>query len=469
MKPWQRWSLRARLSIVVLAIAGVGLLVTDAVALTSLRTYLVNRVDDQLRAAASGPVLRLDNFGIDSNVTRGRIPSSLSVTVLDDRGNVLGRYGGGLRTDEGTPDLAGLTVEEISQRSGEPFTVSAVEGSASFRAIARLVVGGTTSVVITQSLAEVQNTLGHLMLLLLLIGLIVLALLGLFSGGVVSLGMKPLREVEKTAEAIAAGDLSARLPDVQDETEVGRLTRSLNTMLARIEEAFRVRTDSEEQLRRFVADASHELRTPLTAIRGFAELARKGMVSPDEANDRIERESVRMTALVEDLLLLARLDQQRPLMREPVNVGLLLDEVVEAARAAGPEYPIELDLPDQSLIVEGDTARLHQAIANLLTNARLHNPTGTRIHVRAIRTDDTVRIVVRDDGQGIAGEHLTRIFERFYRADSSRSRTANRDNGSGLGLSIVKAIVEAHHGNISVKSALDEGTEFTLDLPALQH
>lgn len=474
LKPRQ-WSLRARLSIVVLIIAGLGLLATNVVALTQLRGYLIAQVDDQLVRAASGPVLRLDEFGITGNndddsdndrrVRRGRIPSSLSVAVLDTQGNVLGRYGGELNSNSNTPDFTGLTIQQVAANLGKPFTLNAVNGETHFRAVARVVIGGTSSVVVTQPLTEVEDTLWHLMLLLLLISLGVLALLAAVSRGVVGLGMKPLRQVEETAESIAAGDLSARLPDADASTEVGRLTQSLNTMLTRIEDAFRVRTESEEQLRRFVADASHELRTPLTAIRGFAELAKKGMVPADEATERIERESMRMTTLVEDLLLLARLDQQRPLMREPVNMGLLLDEVVEAARAAGPKHPIELDLPDQELIVEGDNVRLHQVVANLLTNARTHTADGTPIYVGAAKHDDQIRITVRDRGEGIPAENLSRIFERFYRADSSRARGADRDNGSGLGLSIVKAIVEAHNGTVSVKSAAGEGTEFTLTLP----
>jgi two-component system OmpR family sensor kinase len=201
---------------------------------------------------------------------------------------------------------------------------------------------------------------------------------------VIKVGLRPLVAVEETAEKIAAGDLSARLPDAKPNTEVGRLVSSLNAMLTRIEESFAARTASENKLRRFVADASHELRTPLTAIRGFAELHRQGAVKGETATSelvgRIENESVRMGALVEDLLMLARLDQSRELVHAPVNLTDLVIEAVESAKAAGPDHPINLDLPDEAFVL-GDARKIHQVVANLLANARIHTPVGTPISV----------------------------------------------------------------------------------------
>jgi two-component system OmpR family sensor kinase len=283
----------------------------------------------------------------------------------------------------------------------------------------------------------------------------------------IKVGLKPLSDVENTAEQIAAGDLSARLPDAKPTTEVGRLTTSLNTMLARIEESFAIRKTSEDKLRRFVADASHELRTPLTAIRGFAELHRQGAVSGEvdtkQLLSRIEGESVRMGSLVEDLLLLARLDQAREMDHLPVDIAQVTRDAVASAQVAGPEHPITLSGDVDELYTLGDQNRIHQVIANLLANARTHTPAGTAITVSVAESSDGVRIAVRDSGPGLSDEDQKRIFERFYRADSSRVRIDGE--GSGLGLSIVDAVMKAHGGSVSVTSELGKGSTFTLFFP----
>jgi two-component system OmpR family sensor kinase len=237
-------------------------------------------------------------------------------------------------------------------------------------------------------------------------------------------------------------------------------------MLSRIEESFAVRTASENKLRRFVADASHELRTPLTAIRGFAELHRQGAVKGEAATSelvgRIENESVRMGALVEDLLTLARLDQSRDLVLAPINLTELVTEAVESARAAGPDYPITLDLPEESFIL-GDSGKIHQVVANLLANARVHTPVGTPISVSIESNEEGTSISIADAGPGLSQEDQTRIFERFYRADPSRNRA--REEGSGLGLSIVDSVMQAHGGKVTVTSKLGEGATFTVFFP----
>ena len=238
-------------------------------------------------------------------------------------------------------------------------------------------------------------------------------------------------------------------------------------MLARIEEAFAARTASENRLRRFVADASHELRTPLTAIRGFAELHRQGAVQGEDQTKeliaRIEKESLRMGSLVEDLLLLARLDQAREMSTDPVNISSAVKEAVESARAAGPDHPITVTTPDEDIYVLGDTYRIHQVIANLLANARTHTPVGTPITVILAQSEDGTTVSVSDSGPGLSENDQERIFERFYRADPSRAR--NSDEGSGLGLSIVDAVMRAHGGRVSVISTLGEGATFTLFFP----
>ena len=241
-------------------------------------------------------------------------------------------------------------------------------------------------------------------------------------------------------------------------------------MLARIAEAFSIRTASEEKLRRFVADASHELRTPLTAIRGFAELHRQGAVKGEEKTSelikRIEQESIRMSTLVEDLLLLARLDQSREMAMEPVDLRTLINESVTSARVSGPSHPIKVNLPTGDLFVLGDSMRIHQVLANLLANARTHTPEGTNIEVNLEQLPDGLVIEVRDDGPGLSKSDQERIFERFYRADPSRKR--NGIEGTGLGLSIVDAVMRAHGGRVEVESEVGKGASFKLIFPLSQ-
>jgi two-component system OmpR family sensor kinase len=238
-------------------------------------------------------------------------------------------------------------------------------------------------------------------------------------------------------------------------------------MLTRIESSFAARTESENKLRRFVADASHELRTPLTAIRGFSELYRQGAVSGEEPTrelvGRIEGESKRMGSLVEDLLLLARLDQAREMESKPVDLEDVVESAVASARAAGPHHPVSFTPSSEELFALGDEPRIHQVIANLLANARAHTPAGTQIDVSIRRDVDGIRIAVADNGPGLSQEDQEKIFERFYRADPSRVRVDGE--GSGLGLSIVDAVMKAHGGSVTVVSEVGKGATFTLFFP----
>jgi two-component system OmpR family sensor kinase len=326
---------------------------------------------------------------------------------------------------------------------------------------------GLGSVAIAQSLNDVDRTLNRLQWLFFLIGFVIVGLIALASRTVIKVGLKPLSRVEETAAQIAAGDLSARLPEAKPTTEVGRLTTSLNTMLTRIEESFALRKASEDKLRRFVADASHELRTPLTAIRGFAELHRQGAVAGEEDTKqllaRIEGESIRMGSLVEDLLLLARLDQSREMEALPVDIAAVTRDAVASAQVAGPGHPISLKGDAGELYILGDKNRVHQVVANLLANARTHTPAGTKIEVSIVQSEDGVRISVADNGPGLSEEDQKRIFERFYRADSSRVRVDGE--GSGLGLSIVDAVMQAHGGSVTVTSEIGKGATFILYFP----
>jgi two-component system OmpR family sensor kinase len=319
-------------------------------------------------------------------------------------------------------------------------------------------------------LRDLDRTIGKLGFFFLLIGLLLLTLIAIAARIVIKIGIRPLEDVEVTAEQIAGGDLSARMPEADPKTEVGRLVTSLNSMLTRIETSFAARKESEDKLRRFVADASHELRTPLTAIRGFSELYRQGAVTGEDATrellGRIEDESKRMGSLIEDLLLLARLDQSREMAMKPVNLVNVVDSAVISARAAGANHPVTFIKPSEEIFALGDEPRIHQVVANLLANARTHTPAGTEIEVLLSQSADGVRISVSDNGPGMSLDDQKKIFERFYRADSSRTRVDGE--GSGLGLSIVDAVMKGHNGSVTVVSEPGKGATFTLFFPIAQ-
>ncbi|HEV1997641.1 MAG TPA: HAMP domain-containing sensor histidine kinase, partial [Candidatus Dormibacteraeota bacterium] len=325
--------------------------------------------------------------------------------------------------------------------------------------------GRIDQLVVALPLADVSATLGQLLFIEVLVWLGVLAVAGAAGLYLVRLGLRPLTEIEATAGAIAGGDLTQRVRRADQGTEVGRLGIALNSMLGQIESAFAEKDASEQRLRRFLADASHELRTPLTSIRGYAELFRRGASSrPDDLAKvmaRIEEESARMGILVDDLLLLARLDQGRPLEHEPVDLTALVAEGVEAARAVEPDRPIEAML-DETLTVRGDALRLRQVIDNLLANIRTHTPRLTSARVVLTRSAQDAVLEVIDRGPGLPDDGRERIFNRFFRADPSRSRDRG---GAGLGLAIVHAIVTAHGGTIAALNTVPTGTTFRITLP----
>ena len=485
--PLRNWSLRNRLTAGVLALSAIGFIGAGIVAQSSLHGYLIGQIDDQLISVVGGTSQRLNQAGIanDEEVNPNddddkqhtprratatpltplnRIPTSTSVTLLDRSGAFVGGIGGDLNANRIADFIVGWTPERVAAFGAQPFNLQTP--GADFRIVATVLPSSAGSVIVAQSLSDFDRTMHKINRIFLLIGLIVLLLIGFAARQVIKLSMKPLEDVEATAQKIAAGDLSARLENLEPDTEVGRLSASLNTMLGRIEESFAVRTESEDKLRRFVADASHELRTPLTAIRGFAELHRQGAVPDGEKTKellgRIEKESVRMATLVEDLLLLARLDQSRAIEFNPVDLVHVIEEVVASASAAGPSHPITVEMPKE-LFILGDSGRIYQVMTNLLANARVHTPADTSIHVLARQEDDGVYISVADNGPGLSEEDQKRIFERFFRADPSRQRTSQE--GSGLGLSIVDSVMQAHGGKVGVVSKTGQGTTFTLFFP----
>jgi two-component system OmpR family sensor kinase len=474
-----KWSLRNRLILATLALATIAITASDLAATNSLRSFLISQADNQLNEVVQTSLLRLDRAGIESEAESEDknsfrplrpltgVPTTTAVTLLDLSGNVVGQVGGQFANSIDIKEFHKLTPAEVLANKGKPFTIPGADGQPDIRAVARILPSCVGTVVISVALDSVDRTMRGLAGIFFLISLIVLIAIGIVARSLIKLSLKPLNKIEETAAAIADGDLSARLPEVNPNTEVGRLTGSLNTMLSRIEESFAVRTESENKLRRFVADASHELRTPLTAIRGFAELHRQGAVTGEDKTkeliSRIEKESIRMSSLVEDLLLLARLDQSRELTIDPVDINHLVNEAIASAKAAGPSHEITLKSSSDEVFVLGDSMRIHQAVSNLLANARTHTPAGTKIEMEILQSESEVQISVSDNGPGLSQDDQTRIFERFFRADPSRARVSGE--GSGLGLAIVDAVMKAHGGSVEVLSELNQGAKFTLHFP----
>ncbi|GAA4599386.1 sensory box histidine kinase PhoR [Planotetraspora phitsanulokensis] len=454
-----RTPLRIRLSAAMLALVAVAMAVIGVGSVSALRHYLVSRVDLQLAMVTQDVVVRLEREPM--LLARLRVPPEGRVEVRDATGKLIAAQ-------------AGMAVETlpgpVAVTSQAPQTVPAVSGDGLWRA--RVVpVTGLGSVVVAVDFASVRQITGRLALIELLVGGVVMVVLAVVGVVIVRRSLRPLTEIERTAEDIAQGNLSSRIPDRDPRTEVGRLARSLNGMLAQIETAFEARAaseasarESEARMRRFVADASHELRTPLTSIRGFAEFHRQ---VPDADTTRlmgrIESEAARMGLLVEDLLLLARLDQQRPLQSEPVDLLAVAADAVHDARILCPDREITLDVEsDVALIVMGDEVRLRQVVGNLMSNATIHTPGGTSIAVRLGATGVKAFVEVADQGPGLTTEQAERVFERFYRADPSRTRPSG---GSGLGLAIVDSLVRAHGGEVGVRTAPGEGAAFRIVLP----
>jgi two-component system OmpR family sensor kinase len=311
----------------------------------------------------------------------------------------------------------------------------------------------------------VLSTLNQLLQLEALISLGVVVATAILALLIIRFSLRPLEKMGAVAADIAAGDLSRRVEPATPKTEIGRLGLALNGMLSQIESAFAERTASNRRLRRFVADASHELRTPLTSIRGYSEMLRRGAaespVDADLARRRIEEESIRMTGLVDDMLVLARLDQGRPLEMEPIDLQAIATDAVTDAKVVAPQRDINL-ISSGAVVVNGDDTRLRQVLGNLVRNALVHTPPQTSIDVNLSTEDSIAKLSVVDHGPGLPADDVDRIFEPFYRADPSRSRDSG---GSGLGLSIVNAVVTAHGGHVKVRETQGGGATFEVDLP----
>jgi two-component system OmpR family sensor kinase len=471
-----RTPLRVTLVAAVLVLVAMALGVMGIAATASLRGYLIDRIDSQLRAVANGPADRfLHDLAGTPNATGARVPSAYYLQLSDSSGHVIVSQSAALH-DESPPRLPILNQAAATRLANQPFTAHAAgDSSHRWRVLVTPLADGSGSITTAVSLDDVDNTVGRLIVIDLLVGLVVLLVLGILGYALVRISLRPLTEVEHTAAAIADGDLSQRVPERDPGTEVGRLGSAVNTMLTQIEAAFRAREESEasarsseDRMRRFVADASHELRTPLTSIRGFSELYRQGAVTdPVEVArvmGRIESEATRMGILVEDLLLLARMDQQRPLEQETVDLLPLAVETVGDAAAVDPDRPIRLRPDAESVLVLGDEQRLRQVLGNLVNNALVHTPAGTPVTVWVGAEGESAVIEVSDEGPGLTPEAAARVFERFYRTDTARARA---HGGVGLGLSIVASLAAAHGGRATVTTTPGEGATFRVVFPLL--
>lgn len=471
---WAAVPLRARLVSVLLAALLVALASSGYATQLVLRRYLVQQIDAQLLANADG----MARLVLGTVEEEDRLPFQVAVRISSADGTILRLI---YPADETEPDWPDATdaddIDGTATASSQPREIASASGDTRWRmvTVVRADRTGTKVIDVAIPLTEVDHTVDQLRLSVLIVGLGVTLGVAMLGWAAIRRAFVPLTQVEETAAAIAAGDLSQRVPEHPDTTEVGRLTAALNGMLNQIEHAFKAQAVSEARTRRFAADASHELRTPLASIRGFAELYLQGAVPPDKVSrtmHRIEDEATRMGRLVEDLLLLARLDDRRPGRSEQVDLAVLAGDAAHDVRGLDPSRRVQLlglgsaagPVPS---IVTGDEDRLRQVVANLVANAIRHTPPGTPLEI-AVGVDRGVPssraiLEVRDHGPGLSQQQAQRVFERFYRVDSSRSR--GQGGGSGLGLSIVAAIVATHRGSVAVLPTAGGGATFRVEFP----
>lgn len=460
-----RLPLRLRLPILTTALLIVALTVSATLSVTLLERSLVREVDDQLRDAAQqfmqhGP---RGLSGGDDDLLR---PSNYYLQVVDVDGRPALRLLATTLMAE--PDLPALDADSVQQIAGEYQTVGSVEGGPRWRFVAYPaseqgnVVG---AVVLALPMSSVEATLSDMRRLVLLVSLTVVVVAAVIGYAAVQRELRGLRRIEYTTAAVAGGDLSQRVPPAPVSTEVGRLGASFNHMVAALERAFAERAASEARTQRFISDASHELRTPLASIRGYGELYRMGAVASQDVPatmNRIESEARRMGALVEDLLVLARLDEGHSLTWGRVDLRELAADAAADLGALDPTRQVALEAPDP-VVIDGDADRLRQVLSNLIGNVARHTPAGTPVHLSARADGEQAVVQVIDHGPGIADPDAQRVFERFYRPDTSRDR---QSGGTGLGLAIVATIIAAHHGTVRYAPTPGGGTTIVVRLPA---
>jgi two-component system, OmpR family, sensor kinase len=462
--------LRVRLVAVVLVLLLTALTLTGLTTIFLMRRSLMTAVDRDL-AQAAVPTASQALDQLRSN-RPGTLPTSYAVRFMPANGDavIFGPPSTAERRQH--PDIPRLSIDDPRVRTHKPFTVGSTgDGGGRWRVIAGATDADIATYAVAVSLDNVDTSVRDMRNWAILIDAAVMVACAITAWYGVRRAFRPLTQIEDTAAAIAAGDLTRRIPERTAQDEVSSLSTSLNVMLAQIEQSFAVREASEERMRQFVADASHELRTPLAAVRGYAELFRQGAVSTPEdvatAMRRIEDEATRMGGLVQDLLLLTRLDDQRPMLFAPVDLTVLVADAAQDARALDPTRTVTVLGLDGDLaptVVQADDARLRQVLTNLVGNAVNHTPEGTPIEIAVgSPAPGRAEIQVRDHGPGVDPAKARRVFERFYRADPSRAR--GKGGGSGLGLAIVAAVVAAHRGKVGVAQTPGGGATFVVDLP----
>lgn len=452
-------TIRTRIVAGVTVLAAVVFAMAGVITVVSLERQLVEEIDFEISVRVARA---MDSFGripfgglgpgTGEGIDRMFEKRDVAVILVPTEGPVTVIPAGSFEDPDPLPD-----IDTDSLAASEPFTVDAVEGNLQYRVAVHEVPGG--HVVLAAGLDSVESAVAALAVNVSLIGAGAVLMAGFGTAGIVRRGMRPVDEMISTAERVGDGTLSERVKDTDPNTEVGHLGIAINNMLTRVEEAVAVREASEERLRRFASDASHELRNPLTSILGYAELYRRGGTAEHQVArsfERIEAEGARMARMVEDLLLLTRLDQGRGLEPAEVDLASLLAEVVEDARASEPERPITFAPPGIPVPITADGDRLRQVFGNLLANVRDHTPAGTPVHL-TLEPGDPVRVTIRDEGPGIIDEATDTVFERF-------TRLSPAGVGSGLGLAIVRSIVEAHGGTVTLDGS--KGTTVVVELGA---
>ncbi|MGW3461617.1 sensor histidine kinase [Streptomyces olivaceoviridis] len=486
----RRLSLRTRLLCLTTALVAVGLLGTGVIVTAALHGYLQDRVDDrlvltgQIAARLTPPA----GTGTPPSVQALSVLGDTTVTYLDGDGAPRTTFETSTVPPGGGPELPPLDRAAVVAHGGRPFTVPAKDGDHEWRVIAltqparvfppdRAAGGG--SVVVATSLDEVDRTATKARNLSLTVGAVLLAVLTVAGWFAVRSGLRPLTRIEETATAITAGDYSHRVPELAaPHTEVGHLTTCLNQMLDRIDTAFQARAEAEARTHRFFADAGHELRTPLVGIKGYTDLYRMGALPTredvDQTMTRIAAESERLTRLVEEMFLLARLDEDAVCDREPalaldlapMDLRTLAADALHDVRALDASRPVTLTGPGggrpATAPAVADEARLRQVVTNLIGNAVTHTPPGTPIRIGVGTVDDRAVLDVSDEGPGLTPAERDRVFDRFFRTDDSRARTTG---GSGLGLAIAQALVTAHNGRLTLVTAPGQGCTFRIELP----
>ncbi len=470
---WERVSLRAKLTALSVGLIGLLLTVSSAGTVALLSTYLQRNTDTLLIATASTlasekPVM-LDRRVANGDLTLPSLPSDYYIAILNSDGKQFLGLVSSAGSQRITPNFSSFTLEVVEETEGVPFDVEVdnLRGpNTTWRIVALPLNRAEGSVVVAlptntnrQIISEYGSIGGRF-------GIFLIVLSGLSIWLTITSALKPLREVERTAQSVKAGQFSSRLVNRHDKTEIGRLNNALNSMLDSIESAVRGKDKTLEQMRRFVSDASHELRTPLVTVRGYAELYRMGAIKKPkdvaEAMERIESEAIRMSGLVESLLTLTRMDELGQLATQKVNLESIATPVIKDASVANPDVKFELEDQTKHLEVDLDADRIKQVLTNLVANASRFAPKGSTVTVLVASAAKNIKVSVIDRGEGIPEPLQEKVFDRFYRADNSRNRETG---GSGLGLAIARAIVNAHGGKIWAEATPSSGATFSFEIP----